>query len=225
MRQLTAVFDLDGTLVDSANDLIRATNHTLQVAGLSAVPGETLRTTVSHGARAMLEQALRLLGKDMPKGDVDRLQATFLAYYADNIAIDTRPFPGAIATLGRMRTAGARLAVCTNKTEQLARRLLRAVEMDGLFHAITGRDTLPVCKPDPGHLIGTVILADGDLSSVVMVGDSEIDIKTARAAGIPSIGVTFGYSPEPIDTFQPGATIAHFDELEPSIRRLMPNLA
>lgn len=225
MRQLTAVFDLDGTLVDSANDLIRATNHTLQGAGLPAVPGETLRTTVSHGARAMLVQAMRLLDKEPPTAELDRMQTVFLDYYAENIAIDTRPFPGAIAALVRMREAGARLAVCTNKTEKLARQLLRAVEMDGLFHAITGRDTLPVSKPDPGHLIGTVILADGDLSTVVMVGDSEIDIKTARAAGIPSIGVTFGYSPQPIQTFEPAATIGHFDELEPSIRRLLPRLA
>lgn len=224
MRQLTAVFDLDGTLVDSADDLIRATNHTLERSGLPAVPGEALRTTVSHGARAMIERALGHLGRPLPAGEVEQMLGVFLEFYGDNIAVDTRPFPGAIATLIRMREVGARLAVCTNKTERLARSLLSAVEMDGLFHAVTGRDTLPVYKPDPGHLIGTVILADGDLSNVVMVGDSEIDILTAKAAGIPAIGVTFGYSPQPIGKFDPEATIGHFDELEGCIRMLMPNL-
>jgi phosphoglycolate phosphatase len=107
-----------------------------------------------------------------------------------------------------------RLAVCTNKREAPSRKLLRALSMDGLFSAIVGRDTLPVHKPDPGHLIGTVILADGNLSHVVMVGDTEIDVATAKAAGLPVIGVTFGYSAEPIHTFVPDGIINHYRELE-----------
>lgn len=221
MNGLTIVFDLDGTLVDSAPDLIHATNHTLGLVGLAPVPGELIRATVSHGARAMIAHGLALSGRQVAEPELDELLVRFLDYYRRNIAVESRPFPAAVEVLGRLKAEGSLLAVCTNKTEALARQLLGALEIDGLFQAIVGRDTLPVYKPDPGHLIGTVIMADGDLGKAVMVGDSEIDVRTAKTAGIPVVGVSFGYTPQPIGSFEPDAVIDHYDQLEDRIAGLV----
>ena len=222
MATLTAVFDLDGTLVDTAADLARATNRTLGGLGLAPVPVANLQPVVSFGARAMIEAGLLHHGIAKSEKEVDVLLEAFLADYANNIAIESKPFPGAVDVLQKLKAEGARLAVCTNKREHLARKLLKELQLLSLFHAVTGRDTLPVHKPDPGHLIGTVILADGDLGRSVMVGDSEVDIITGKSAGIPTIGVTFGYSKQPIASHGPDIVIAHFNELEAAIATLHP---
>ncbi len=115
---------------------------------------------------------------------------------------------------------GTKLAVCTNKREALSRQLFKELKMDRLFSAIVGRDTLPVYKPDPGHLIGTIILADGNLDRAIMVGDSEVDVATAKRAGVPCIGVTFGYTTAPIATFKPEGLIDHYRDLETRMREV-----
>jgi phosphoglycolate phosphatase len=222
MSNLTAVFDLDGTLVDTAADLISATNRTIGRLRLPPAPAGMLRPVVNLGARAMIEAGLLHHGVSKSAAEVDALLEVFLNDYARNIAVESRPFPGALEALAGLRADGARLGVCTNKREHLARKLLSALKMDGLFDAVTGRDTLPVHKPDPGHLIGTVILADGDLGRCIMVGDSEIDIRTSRAAGIPVIGVGFGYSREPIASFKPDYVLNHFNQLPGAIASLFP---
>ena len=222
MRNITAVFDLDGTLVDTAGDLARATNHALASQGLPAVPSEVLRPTVSYGARAMIEQGVRLAGTTLPAAEIDRMLEILLAHYGENIAVESRPFPAVVEVITRLRAQNARVAVCTNKREGLSRRLLRSLGIDELFHAVVGGDTLPVRKPDAGHLIGTVILADGDLGRTVMVGDSEVDVLAARAASIPVVGVSFGYTAKPIASFQPDAVIDHYDELEALLPKLLP---
>ena len=224
MSFLTAVFDLDGTLVDSAADLVASTNRTLAKFQLGAAPAELLRPVVNSGARAMIEAGLLHHGISKSAREVDDLLEAFLADYARHIAVHSRPYPGAVDALDRLKREGARLGVCTNKREHLARKLLAELKMDTLFHAIVGRDTLPVHKPDPGHLIGTVILADGDLGRCVMVGDSEIDIRTGKAAGIPVIGVGFGYSKEPIASLKPDAVLGHFDQLAAVIDALLPQV-
>lgn len=224
MSALTAVFDLDGTLVDTAADLGNATNRTLAKLGLAPIAGGELRTMVSYGARAMIEAGLAKHGVAKTTAEVDDLLSGFLDDYGRNLAVESQPFPGAIKALERLKQSGCLLAVCTNKREQLARKLLKELKMDGFFQAVTGRDTLPVHKPDPGHLIGTVILADGDLGRAVMIGDSEVDIMTASSAGIPSIGVSFGYSREPIATFKPTVVIDHFDALDGVIANIYPPL-
>jgi len=222
MSALTVVFDLDGTLVDTAADLASATNRILASEGLAPISLAKMRTLISYGARHMIERGLSERGAKKPQAEVDALLATFLADYGKNIAVESRPFPGALEVLGRLTQAGHRLAVCTNKREHLARKLLAELKMDGLFHAVTGRDTLPVHKPDPGHLIGTVILADGDLGRAVMIGDSDVDILTAKSAGLPSVGVTFGYSRDPIASFKPTVVIDHFDALDGVLANLYP---
>ena len=209
-KDTTIVFDLDGTLVDTAPDLTNALNEVLTRRGHAAVPAETIRACVGHGARIMIEEASRRAGAE---DDVDRMLAEFLVHYEANIAAESRPFPGAVAALEDLAAQGATLAVCTNKREYLSRRLLQALRIDHHFSAIAGRDTFAVSKPDPGHLTGAIALAGGDPSRAVMIGDSEVDLRTAKAAAIPVILVSFGYATSPLDGVAPEAVIDHFDEL------------
>lgn len=221
MQNATLVFDLDGTLVDTAPDLVAATNHALAALGLPLVPAETLRQAIGFGARRMIVDGLKHTGVTLSEPDIDRLLVRFLDYYEPNLARESRPFDGAIPVLERLRAKGARLAVCTNKRLNLAERLLKELEIDGLFAAIAGRDSFPVHKPHPDHLTGTVRMAGGDLATSLMIGDTGIDIAAARAAGIPVIGCTFGYSEAPIDTLAPDAVISHFSELEAAASSLL----
>ena len=221
-KDATIVFDLDGTLVDTAPDLTNALNDVLTRRGHAAVPAETIRACVGHGARVMIEEALRRAGA---QDDVDRMLAEFLVHYEANIAAESRPFPGAVAALDSLAAQGATLAVCTNKREHLSRRLLQELHIEGYFAAIAGRDTFAVSKPNPGHLTGTIALAGGDPSRAIMVGDSEVDLRTARAASVPAILVSFGYAASPLDGVAPAAVIDHFDELEARAAALLNGFA
>ncbi len=221
MRDTTIVFDLDGTLVDTAPDLIAATNHVLGVAGLAPVPGDTLRPWIGYGARRMVVESLALAGQPMADKEVDRLLGLFLLHYAEHVARESRPYPGVIDAMESCAGEGATLAVCTNKREALAVALLRALDLDRRFAFIAGRDTFPVSKPHPDHLLNTIFLADGEPSRAVMIGDSPIDIATAKAAAVPIIAVTFGYSDRPVRELAPDATIDHYGELMPVLRAVL----
>jgi phosphoglycolate phosphatase len=129
-----------------------------------------------------------------------------------------------VATLDRLAAQGATLAVCTNKREYLSRRLLEALQLDSYFAAVAGRDTFALSKPDPGHLTGVIALAGGTPSRAVMVGDSEVDLKTAKAASVPIILVSFGYATSPLDGLSPEARIDHFEELEGHAAALLNGL-
>ncbi len=220
MHNQTIVFDLDGTFVDTAPDLTGATNHALASLDLPPVPGAILRPWVSYGARRMIVEALAHTGERRDEIHVDELLARFLSYYEANIALESRPFEGAVEAAQALKRAGARLAICTNKREGLARSLIKTLDLDGLFDGIAGRDTFPVCKPDPGHIIGAVRIAGGVHPQAVMVGDSDVDIQAARAAGIPVVAVTFGYSETPVRYLNPSAIIDDFDELGTTLQRL-----
>lgn len=213
MRDLTIVFDLDGTLVDTAPDLVGAANHALADLGLAPVPAAVLRPFISHGARRMIVEALKHAAHEVDETGVDALLARFLRYYEANIARDSRPFDGAAAALDLLAGSGARLAVCTNKRERLSHLLLDALGLSGRFSFVAGRDTFPVCKPNPGHLTGAVKGAGGDPARAVMVGDTIVDMQTARAAGVPGIAVAFGYSDIPPDNLGADISINHFNEL------------
>ena len=220
MKDLTIVFDLDGTLVDTAPDLVATLNHVLAGIGLEHVESDALRPHIGFGARAMLKSCLTWAGEEADDARLDALMKTYLAHYHDNIAIRSRPFPGAVEALEGFRREGARLAVCTNKYEGLSKHLLAELAVDHLFGAVTGADTFEVRKPHPEHLTRTIQLAGGNLERAVMVGDSETDIKTAKAAGVPVIGVTFGYSDKPMAELGADRLIDHYDELAQAIRRL-----
>jgi phosphoglycolate phosphatase len=220
MRDLTLVFDLDGTLVDTAPDLIAATNAVIATLGLAPVADTELRPWISYGARRLIEVALDRRASARSAADVDRLLEHFLDHYEAHIAVGSRAFAGLDAVLDQADAAGLRLAVCTNKREGLSRKLLGELGLAHRFGAIAGRDTFPVCKPDPRHLTGAIALAGGTPSAAVMVGDSDVDVATAKAAGIPVIAVTFGYTTIPVETLAADALIDHYDDFWPALRRL-----
>jgi phosphoglycolate phosphatase len=211
-RDATIVFDLDGTLVDTAPDLTNALNDVLIRRGHAAVSAATIRSAVGMGARVMIEEALQGLGGT---DDVEAMLAEFLLHYEGHIAEESRPYWGAVAALDAFQSAGATLAVCTNKREYLSRKLLGALGLEDYFAVIAGRDTFAVSKPDPGHLTKTIALAGGNRARALMVGDSEVDLRTARSANIPVVLVSFGYARGPLGSPEPDALIDHFDELPP----------
>ncbi len=222
MNGLTLVFDLDGTLVDTAPDLVGATNHVLANLGAEPLPDTLLRPWISYGARRMVVEALGIRRLSQTDAEIDRQIERFLAYYTENISRESRPFPGTLRALDQLADLGATLAVCTNKRESLSRLLLDQLNMTSRFKAIAGRDTFPVCKPDPGHLTGAIALAAGDTRRAVMIGDSGIDIATAKAAGVPVVAVSFGYTERHVREFDPDMVIDHYDELVQAIARVRP---
>jgi phosphoglycolate phosphatase len=168
----------------------------------------------------MIVEALAHSSAPLPDPQVDRLLDLFLGYYEANIARESRPYPGVLDAIGTLRDAGARLAVCTNKRESLSRSLLAALDLERHFDALAGRDTFTVHKPHPDHLRGAIRLAGGDAARSVMVGDSDVDIATAKAAGIPVVAVSFGYTGVPVAPLAPDRVIDHYDALLPAIREL-----
>lgn len=207
------VFDLDGTLIDTAPDLLDSLNHVITAEGLDPVSTTDLRSHVGHGARAMLRRAYKAQDRALPEARLERLVDIFIEHYTANMPGRSRPFEGAVACMDRFEEAGYVLAVCTNKFEAMSRQLLDALGIGKRFAAICGANTFAVRKPEPGHLTGTIDMARGDRDRAVMIGDSDTDINTAKAAGIPVVAVDFGYSPQPVHTFAPDRVISHFDAL------------
>lgn len=215
------VFDLDGTLVDTAPDLVGALNFVLQREGLPLVPVASARAMIGAGARKLIERGLELEGRVMSIADVDRLTADFIAYYKDHIADASLPFDGLHAALDKLEGQGFRFAVCTNKLEGLSKLLLDKLDMTGRFAAICGADTFGVAKPDPTILRQTIVQAGGEVSRSIMVGDSGPDVGVARRAGIPVIGVEFGYTEIPIADLKPDTVIGHMRELPSAVTNLL----
>lgn len=207
------VFDLDGTLADTARDLIATLNMLLAREGLPGVAPDAARHLVGAGARALIERGFAQNGAPPPPERVEPLVQDFLAHYEAHIADESRLFPGALAALDRFSGAGYRLAVCTNKPERLARLLLERLDVADRFAAICGRGTFPMHKPDPRMLTLTIEAAGGDPRRAVMVGDSRTDVDTAKNAGAPVVAVDFGYTDVPVAELAPDRVISHFDEL------------
>lgn len=218
------VFDLDGTLVDTAPDLVGALNFVLQREGLPLVPMASARTMIGAGARKLIERGLELDDRTMSTRDIDRLTDDFITYYKAHIADASRPFDGLFAALDELEGRGFRFAVCTNKLEGLSRLLLEKLDMTGRFAAICGADTFGIAKPDPAILRQTISQAGGDVSASIMVGDSGPDVGVARRAGIPVIGVTFGYTEIPIVDLKPDIVIGHMRELPGAVDNLFARL-
>lgn len=223
--QPIVVFDLDGTLVDTAPDLIHTLNSTLAAEGIPAIPPEIARPMIGGGVRALIERALMERGQYPGEAAMDALFARYIRHYQDHIADRSRPYPGLEAALDRLGMEGFTLAVCTNKYEALSLRLLDALGLASRFAAICGQDTFPMKKPDPDMLRLTIAQAGGDPARAIMVGDSETDIRVARAAGIPVIGVDFGYTHIPMMELSPDRLIGHFDALPAAVTELMPSVA
>jgi phosphoglycolate phosphatase len=214
------VFDLDGTLVDTAPDLINALNFILAREGLAPVPLHAARNMIGAGARKLLERGLELEGRTVSLAELDRLTDDFINHYAEHIADASRPFDGLEAALDDLESSGYRFAVCTNKLEWLSKRLLDRLNLSPRFAAICGADTFGVSKPDPAILRQTVARAGGELSSAIMVGDAGPDVGVARRAGIPVICVSFGYTEVPVADLKPDRVIDHMRELRGAIESL-----
>jgi phosphoglycolate phosphatase len=217
----TVVFDLDGTLVDTAPDLINALNFVLDREGMPPVPLPSARNMIGAGARRMLERGIEADGRAMSVADLDRLTRDFVEYYGDHIAVGSRPFEGLEAALDDLAGRGYQFAVCTNKLEWLSKKLLDELGLSARFAAICGADTFGISKPDPAILRETVARAGGELSSTVMVGDAGPDVGVARRAGVPVIGVEFGYTEVPIADLKPDRLIGHFRDLRGAVESLM----
>jgi phosphoglycolate phosphatase len=215
------VFDLDGTLVDTAPDLVDTLNVVFEREGMPPVPYDEARMMIGGGAKAMLVRGLEAEGRAVTSELLDRLFSDFLAYYADHIAVRSRPFPGLIDALDTLATRGHTFAVCTNKLEALSVLLLKELGLAGRFAAICGQDTFGIQKPDPEVLRRTIASAGGTPDNAVMIGDSATDIRTAQAAGIPVIAVDFGYSERPVAEFGPDRVISHFTQLPREISALV----
>ena len=207
------VFDLDGTLIDTAPDLIDTLNMILGSERLPPVPYAEARTMIGGGARMMLERGLAADGRSGGEAEVERLYRAFVAHYSEHIADRSQPFPGLEAALDRLAEAGWQFAVCTNKLEGLSLKLLEALGLKERFVAICGQDTFGVQKPHPDILLRTIGRAGGDPRNAVMVGDSINDISTARAANVPVIGVTFGYTDIPITRLGADRIVERYDRL------------
>ena len=214
-------FDLDGTLVDTAPDLISALNYVLDREGLAPVPLKSARNMIGAGARKLIERGLEVDGRNVTKDELDRMTADFIEFYAEHIADQSRPFEGLEASLDELAKSGFRFAVCTNKLEWLSKLLLDRLGLSGRFAAICGADTFGVSKPDPVILRETVARAGGVLSETIMVGDAGPDVGVARRAGIPVIGVEFGYTDVPIAELKPDRLIGHMKDLPAAVKSLM----
>jgi len=210
-------FDLDGTLADTAPDLAEALNHSLQALGRPLVPPASVRHLIGHGARALLRRGLAASG-EAPEELVELGFPIFLEHYAAHICDGTRLFPGIEEALDAVERAGAALAVCTNKQEALTMKLLGALGLSGRFAAIVGGDTLSVRKPDPAPLFEAIARAGG--GRAVLVGDSITDADTARAAGVPFVAVSFGFSDRPVEQLGADLVIDSYEELKAALEPL-----
>jgi phosphoglycolate phosphatase len=214
-------FDLDGTLVDTAPDLIGALNHILVREKMSPLPLDSARNLIGAGARRLLERGLEAENRQVTPEEMTKLTEDFIAYYADHIADESRPFEGLEAALDDLSGRGYRLAVCTNKLEWLSLRLLDRLGLTSRFSAICGADTFGVAKPDPIILRQTVAKAGGAIASTIMVGDAGTDVGVARRAGVPVIGVSFGYTEVPIADLKPDRLIDRMSELPEAVESLL----
>jgi len=220
-KPLCIIFDLDGTLVDSAPDLAATGNELLRRRGRDEVSFESVRSMVGKGALVLMDRMMAATGTPASQDELKAMLPEFIEYYGANIAANTVPFPGVHEALAGLAKREALMAVCTNKFEQLSHTLLQQMELSHHFSAVLGGDSLPIRKPDGGHVLGTIERVGGDPARSIMVGDSHNDIDAALDAGVKSIAVSFGYTDIPPRELGADHVIDHFDELIPAIDTLL----
>ncbi len=217
----TIVFDLDGTLVDTAPDLVRALNHTLDLEGLPHLRLETARRLVGQGARVLIERAAALSGVTFRPERLAELTEAYIGFYRADISRHSRPFIGVPEALDALAGLGAKLAVCTNKRTDLSLQLLEALGLATRFSAVVGADAVAQRKPHPDHFRAAVTRAGGVVRRAVMIGDTTADVATARGAGAPVAVVRFGYCDEDAETLGADALLDRYADLTLVCRRLL----
>ncbi len=215
----TLVFDLDGTLVDSAPDLIGTLNAVLGTDGLPALPLDQGRDLIGHGARALLRRGYEAAGAPLTAEALDVRFALFLDLYVGRIADLSRPYPGCVEALTALKAEGYTLAVTTNKRTDLSVALTDALGLTGLFACVYGPDRVSARKPDAAHLLEAIAACGGRSDRALMVGDSSLDAGAAHAAGLPFVAVGFGYADVPISTMEPWAVLDHYDDFSALVVR------
>ena len=221
LKGAAIALDLDGTLIDTAPDLMTALNKTLALEGLAAATLAQSRAYIGQGARRMIDRAARAVGVAYDDAALDRLTGLFIDFYRQDIASQSRPFEGCETALAAMRDAGAALVVCTNKRTALSRMLLDALNMTPWFVDIVGADRVINRKPHGDHVREAVRIAGADPSRAVMIGDSSADTLSARDAGVRSIAVSFGYNDAAPQELGADAVIDHFTEVPSVAARLL----
>jgi len=217
----TIVFDLDGTLVDTAPDLLASLNAVLTEAGHRTVDPVELRSLVGFGVRRLFERAFALTGTSLSDDNLNTYSDAFLAYYRENIANESVPFPGVHETLEALKAEGALLGVCTNKPHDLSGMLLEKLDLTRYFGSVIGAGVSPYNKPDPRHILDVVAALKGDAKRAVMVGDSSVDVNAAKNSKVPVIVMTYGYTIEPHDELGADALTEDFTEVPALVRKLL----
>lgn len=216
----TVIFDLDGTLADTSADLVAAANVCFRAMGAGDLLDPVADAlTAFHGGRAMLRLGLDRIGGD--PGLADRWYPTLLEAYAQGIDRETRLYPGAEDAVRALSATGWRVGICTNKPTALAETLMTRLGVRDLFASLVGADTLPVRKPDPAPFRLAVTQAGGDVARSVLIGDTETDLKTARAVGVPVVLVGFGPEGPGIARLGPDAMLDHYRDLSATVARLV----
>jgi phosphoglycolate phosphatase len=218
---VVVAFDLDGTLVDTAPDLMGTLNTLLIGEGLPPLPVESASFLVGRGGKVMIERGFAAAGEPLDPLRAAVLYDRYISLYRDRIAQESRPFPGLIAALDALEAQGAALAVCTNKRTDLSRALLDALDLTDRFAAVIGADLAPAPKPDARHLLTAIAKAGGDPARALMVGDSNNDVMAARNAGVPVVLVSFGYTEIPVADLDRDILIDHFDQLPAAALKLL----
>ena len=207
------VLDLDGTLIETAPDLTAALNHTLSYVGSPAIPPGVVRHMIGDGVRKLLVRGLQENKQFLDDKKIKSLHIKFLEYYRYHIADHSHPFPGVIDTIRNLRSTGVKTAICTNKPLDLTLKLLNTIRMDYLFDAVVGGDTLPIKKPDGGHILGALAAINTPPTAALMIGDSGNDVMAAQNAGLPVVLVDYGYTSIPPIELGADKIIADFRDL------------
>ena len=227
-QKFTVLFDLDGTLIDTAPDLMNAHNHVMQKFGYETKSTNEIRNLVGKGAASMIgrslwNQARKELKKIDDKNIKSKMVDEFVDYYGKNIAVESKLLPGVLEFLKWCKTNNISMAVCTNKTEHLAVDHLKQINVYDYFEYVAGYNTFDYCKPDPRHLTNVIEIIQGELKKSIMIGDSETDSESAKAAGLPFILVEDGYTDKTINEIYHNHLIKDFNGIEQIINKYLIN--
>ena len=227
-QKFTILFDLDGTLIDTAPDLMNAHNHVMQKFGYETKSTDEIRNLVGKGAASMIGRSLwNQARKELKKIDDEKIKSKmvheFIDYYGKNIAVESRLLPGVLDFLKWCKKNNISMAVCTNKTEHLAVDLLKKINVYDYFEYVAGYNTFDYCKPDPRHLTNVIEIIQGELKKSIMIGDSETDSESAKAAGLPFILVEDGYTDKTINEIYHNHLIKDFNGIEKIINKYLIN--